>query len=162
LTQNTAWKNVEKAIMNLTKLGRLELNMIASARGKWLEEAVRPSGYFRQKAERLKRTAIAIKKSGGIKELSKIDTLELRKLLLSWHGFGFETADSVLCYAFSRPIFVVDAYTKRLFDERKLPFKNYDDIQNAVHSALPASAGLYGDFHARIVKYFVSRREAVK
>jgi endonuclease-3 related protein len=153
LTQNTAWRNVEKALVNLSGARRLEIEAIAGA-GVWLEEAIRPSGYFRQKADRLRRMAKATLAAGGVKGLRRIPTSDLRALLLSWHGVGPETADSMLCYAFSRPVFVVDAYTRRLFAERGLPHGAYDEIQALVHAALPNDVARLNDLHARIVHYF--------
>lgn len=153
LTQNTAWTNVTKALVNLTAARRLELKSIATA-GPWLETAIRPSGYFRQKAERLRSLAAATLEAGGVKGLRRIPTPELRELLLSWRGVGPETADSILCYAFARPVFVVDAYTRRLFAARGLPHGSYAEIQALVQAALPAAVARHNDLHARIVHYF--------
>jgi len=155
LTQNTAWRNVEKALVNLTAARQLEPKTIATA-GTWLEAAIRPSGYFRQKAERLRLLAAATISAGGVKGLRRVPTSDLRALLLSWHGVGPETADSILCYAFARPVFVVDAYTRRLFAARGLPHGAYDEIQELVHAALPSSVARFNDLHARIVS-FISR-----
>jgi endonuclease-3 related protein len=83
----------------------------------------------------------------------------LRKLLLSWTGIGKETADSILCYAFSRDIFVVDTYTRRLFQKLSLPHGSYEEVQTLVHRSIAPSAAEYGDFHARIVKLFATGDE---
>jgi len=157
LTQNTAWKNVEKAIVNLTREDRLRPERIARA-GAWLEEAIRPSGYFNQKAARLREVTRLLLSHGGFARLRRLSTPELRVLLLSWRGIGPETADSILCYAFQRPVFVVDAYTKRLFAARGLPHGSYDEMQALVHAAIPASAARYGDLHALIVANGKPRR----
>lgn len=157
LTQNTAWRNVELALENLSASHRLSPDAILEP-GAWLEEAVRPSGYFRQKADRLRRTAREVLDAGGISVLRREATSSLRERLLSWHGIGPETADSILCYAFSRPVFVVDAYTTRLFDREGLPSRSYSHIQDFVHDAMEPSPARYGDFHARIVKYSTELR----
>ncbi len=158
LTQNTAWTNVERALVNLTARG-FTLESLAEA-GPWLEEEIRPSGYFRQKADRLRRTARAILDAGGLSSLGRMETPRLREVLLSWHGIGPETADSILCYAFARPVFVVDAYTKRLFAERGLPCEHYGEIQSLVHEALRGSTADYGELHARIVRWGKERGKA--
>lgn len=151
LTQNTSWSNVEKAIINLSKSNMLDIRKFSKS-GAELEQAVRPSGYYNQKAQRLRNISKEILKLGGIKALGEFETGQLREVLLSWKGIGKETADSILCYAFNRPVFVVDTYTKRLFKILGLDYEKYDEIQDFVHlSILPSSAG-YNDLHARIVK----------
>ncbi|MFO7560016.1 MAG: hypothetical protein R6X10_14370 [Desulfobacterales bacterium] len=152
LTQNTSWSNAEKAIMNLSRLNMLEIKKIIKDDGKLLASAIIPARYYNQKSARLKQVAENIIKKGGIKKLRSFSTKTLRKHLLSWTGIGQETADSILCYAFSRDIFVVDAYTKRLFHKLNLPSDTYEEIQSLVHQSIKASAAEYGDFHARIVK----------
>jgi len=154
LTQNTSWSNAEKAIMNLSGLKMLEIKKMAKAAPAFLASAIIPARYYNQKSVRLKQIAENIINEGGIKMLRSIPTETLRKLLLSWIGIGQETADSILCYAFSRDIFVVDAYTRRLFEQLNLPSGNYEEIQTLVHQSIKASASDYGDFHARIVKLF--------
>jgi endonuclease III related protein len=161
LTQNTAWQNVELALANLSAARRSSIDAILEP-GSWLEEAVRPSGYFRQKADRLRRTARAIIDAGGLGALRREPTPHLRERLLSWHGVGPETADSILCYAFARPVFVVDAYTTRLFEKEGLPAKSYAQIQDFVHDAMEPSAARYGDLHARIVKYSTESRRTLR
>ncbi|MDM8539346.1 helix-hairpin-helix domain-containing protein, partial [Desulfobacterales bacterium HSG17] len=154
LTQNTSWSNVEKAIINLSKKNLLDIVKISKC-GSQLEQAVRPSGYYNQKAERLRTISKNIISLGSIKSLETYPTEQLRNLLLSWKGIGKETADSILCYAFNRPVFVVDTYTKRLFKALGLPFDAYDEIQNIVHQSILPSSAEYGDLHARIVKVSV-------
>jgi len=156
LTQNTSWSNVEKAIINLSKNNLLDIRKISKC-GSQLEEAVRPSGYYNQKSERLRNIAKEIISLGGIEALDVYETEQLRKLLLSWKGIGKETADSILCYVFNRPVFVVDTYTKRLFKNLDLPFDNYDEIQDIVHQSILPSSAEYGDLHARIVKVSVMK-----
>ncbi|GBC60835.1 endonuclease III domain-containing protein [Desulfonema ishimotonii] len=156
LTQNTAWTNVEKAMVSLTGADLLDIGVIARCDGR-LEEAIRPSGYFNQKAARLRGIAKQIHHAGGIRALRDCPTALLRDRLLSWKGVGPETADSVLCYAFARPVFVADRYTGRLFERLGLPSGSYDVIQSLVHQAIAPSAAAYGDFHARIVTLFKNR-----
>jgi len=152
LTQNTSWSNAEKAIMNLSRLNMLGIKKIIKGDDGLLTSAIIPARYYNQKATRLKQIAENILKEGGIKTLRSFPTETLRKLLLSWTGIGQETADSILCYAFSRDIFVVDAYTRRLFHKLNLPSGTYEEIQSLVHQSIKPSAAEYGDFHARIVK----------
>ena len=153
LTQNTAWTNVEKAIANLVKHDKLSPEAIIAARRDHLANWLRPSGYFNVKAERLKNFCRWYVKAGGFDVLSKLDTGTLRDTLLSVNGVGPETADDILLYAFDRPVFVIDAYTRRLFS--RLGFiagdEAYDDIRLAVEDKLGADAGLYNEFHALIV-----------
>ena len=154
LTQNTSWSNAEKAIMNLSGLNMLGIKKIAKGDDGLLASAIIPARYYNQKSARLKQIAENIIKEGGIKTLRSFPTETLRKLLLSWTGIGQETADSILCYAFSRDIFVVDTYTRRLFHKLNLPSGTYEEIQNLVHQSIKASPAEYGDFHARIVKLY--------
>lgn len=156
LTQNTAWRNVEKALVNLA--GEIGLDPAAVAHaGPDLESAVRPSGYFNQKADRLRTISRHILDCGGIAALRGYPTDALRRLLLSWKGIGPETADSILCYAFTRPVFVVDAYTRRLFNRLDLPHASYTEMQTLVHQSIPPNTARYNDLHARIVKLYVSK-----
>lgn len=156
LTQNTAWRNVEKALVNLSRDIGLSPEGIAGCDGA-LESAVRPSGYYNQKAARLREISRNIVDQGGIAALRGYPTEALRALLLSWKGIGPETADSILCYAFSRPVFVADAYTRRLFQALDLPHGSYGEIQALVHQAIPPDAARYNDLHARIVKLFATK-----
>lgn len=156
LTQNTAWRNVEKALINLTRDIGLSPETIAGCDGA-LESAVRPSGYYNQKAARLREISRNIVDDGGIAALRGYPTEALRALLLSWKGIGPETADSILCYAFSRPVFVVDTYTRRLFRALGLPHGSYGETQALVHQAIPPDAARYNDLHARIVKLFAMK-----
>lgn len=114
LTQNTSWKNVEKAIIGLNKQKTLNLRKLLEISIDELAHLIKSTGYFNQKALKLKNLAFFLKKN-SFKELERMHTEKLRTLFLSVNGIGFETADSILCYAFNRPVFVVDAYTKRLF-----------------------------------------------
>jgi len=144
LTQNTAWKNVEKAIFNLNNTKLLDINKIKSEKKHKIANLIKPSGYYNQKAERLKLAAKFFSKNNQ----------PTRKQLLSVKGIGPETADSILLYAFNKPIFVIDAYTKRIFSRIGI-CKNkysYDELQNIFHSSLPRSPKLFNEYHALIVE----------
>ncbi len=112
LTQNTAWSNVEQAIDNLKAVGLLELGSMRQASHAELAELIRPVGYFNVKAKRLLQLCRFLTESDGLERLADG---ELRERLLSVYGIGPETADDILLYAFNRPVFVIDAYTRRLF-----------------------------------------------
>jgi endonuclease-3 related protein len=152
LTQNNTWSNAEKAIMNLSTLNLLDIRHMMKADPQTMASAIVSARYFNQKSTRLIEIAKNIYNSGGIQKLQKIQTEDLRKILMGWTGIGKETADSILCYAFSRKIFVVDAYTSRLFKSLDLPCRSYEEIQGLVHFSIKPSAAAYGDLHARIVK----------
>jgi endonuclease-3 related protein len=153
LTQNTAWTNVEKAIANLAKHDKLSPAGIIAARKDHLANWLRPSGYFNVKAERLKNFCRWYVDAGGYTALSQLGTGVLRESLLSVSGVGPETADDMLLYAFDRPVFVIDAYTRRLFSRLGLIAGDeaYEDIRLAFEDKLGADTGLYNEFHALIV-----------
>lgn len=155
LTQNTSWKNVEKAIVNLKKRKKLGLKEISRISKGDLETLIRPSGFYRQKAERLKEFAVYIFKNyKNLDEFFDNDVLELRKGLLSLNGIGMETADSILLYAAEKPIFVIDAYTRRSMSRiylRKKEF-GYEELQSLLSGGLEKKLDLYKDFHAQFVE----------
>ncbi len=150
LTQNTNWKNVEKAILNLKNANKLDENEILEIKINELEELIRPSGFYKQKAERLK---LATNKWLELKN-KKLSIEELRKELLSVKGIGKETADSIILYAFHKPIFVIDTYTRR-FCKKYLEFesKEYDEYRNLFESNLPKDVKLFKEYHALIVEW---------
>ena len=157
LTQNTSWKNVEKAIANLKKIGGLssplKLDKVSEKR---LGRIIRPAGYYNIKAKRLKNFLRFLSSSHGgrLSGISGLDTRKLRHELLNINGIGPETADSILLYAFSRPVFVVDAYTKRIFSRHNL-FKEdapYDRVQRIFMDNLPRNTRIYNEYHALIVR----------
>ena len=153
LTQNTAWTNVEKAIANLVARDKLLPEAIIAARKDHLANWLRPSGYFNVKAERLKNFCRWYVEAGGFDALSKLDTATLRDALLSVNGVGPETADDILLYAFGRAVFVIDAYTRRLFSRLgQVPAEvAYEDLRLAFEDKLGPDVGLYNEFHALIV-----------
>ncbi len=146
LTQNTSWKNVEKAIVNLNRENLIDLEELKQVKVERLEELIRPSGFYKQKAERLKIF---------VKFLSNKNFSELtREELLKVKGIGPETADSILLYACGKQEFVVDAYTKRIFSRLGLiDSENYQEVKNFFQANLPQNTKLYQEFHALIVEH---------
>jgi endonuclease III related protein len=140
LTQNTAWTNVERALANLRSARLLSVEGIRRVGLRELQRLIRPSGYFRQKAERLKIFVAFLDREygGSLARLFAQPTSKLREELLSLNGVGPETADSILLYAGNHPVFVVDAYTRRILDRHKiLPAKSdYEDIRELFQRAL--------------------------
>ncbi len=155
LTQNTAWTNVEKALSNLRARGMLSFEALVSLPVEQLAPLLRPSGYFNVKARRLKAfLAFLGEEFGGrVEALTGEDPLRLRARLLEVDGIGRETADSIVLYAAGLPLFVVDAYTRRIFS--RLGYlagdEDYDEIQRFFRERLPRDAALFNDYHAQIV-----------
>lgn len=150
LTQNTAWTNVEKAILNLKNLSELNPQALLAMPHESLAEAIRPSGYFNLKAERVQNLCSLLLDN---RELHKLADLELRTQLLGVTGIGPETADDILLYAFQRPVFVIDAYTRRLLGRIGCIDGDlaYEDLRQTIEQALAADAEYYNEFHALIV-----------
>ena len=151
LTQNTAWGNVEKAIAGFGV--NLSPEFVAGISHMDLIEIIRPSGFFNQKAQYLKAVTAWFAKYGYDESVVRKEALtELRAELLKVKGIGWETADSILLYAFGFPTFVVDAYTVRLCERYPVDVgKGYMSIKNYFESNLPKSTEIYNDFHALIV-----------
>ncbi len=156
LTQNTAWTNVEKAILNLKKEGKLSFKAMRRIPAKQLSKLIRPAGYFNIKADRLKCFLDFLEKScgGDIGRLKRLPMPVLREKLLAVKGIGPETADSILLYAMNKTTFVIDAYTKRIFSRHGLAHDHgsYDQWRKIFMDALPPNEALYNDFHAQIVR----------
>jgi endonuclease-3 related protein len=156
LTQNTNWTNVEKAIKNLKENNVLTAGKLHKLGTKKLASLIRPSGYFNVKAERLKSflSYICSHYNGSLAGMKKGDTQTLRKELLSVNGIGPETADSILLYALDKPVFVIDAYTKRVLKRHSLASDDmtYHELQTLFHEALPVDVRLYNEYHALLVK----------
>ncbi len=156
LTQNTNWGNVEKAIKNLKKEKLLCPQKILSCEIRDLEEAIRPSGYYRMKAERLRNlSSWWIENVGNNKPVHLKKGLDfLRNSLLSVNGVGRETADSILLYSFNLPVFVIDAYTRRIMSRHFLISNktSYDEIQEIFNKSLKSDAKLFNEYHALIVR----------
>jgi endonuclease-3 related protein len=155
LTQSTSWTNVERAIDNLRAARMLTPSAILKARTSRLAALVRPSGYFRQKAKKLKAFVRFLQRQydGSLKRMFQSGTPELREKLLSVHGIGPETADSILLYAGNHPVFVVDAYTHRIFGRHAITSgkPDYETVRALFETGLPRHPQLWNEFHALIV-----------
>ena len=155
LTQNTAWSNVEKAIDNLKKAGVLAVDALHGMDQDTLAQLIRPSGYYNIKAQRLKNLiSLVMDTSGGdIDSFLDLEVETLRGLLLSVKGVGKESADSICLYAAGKPVFVVDAYTKRILIRHGIAEStwDYDRMQAFFMDNLPEDVTLYKDLHAYIV-----------
>jgi len=155
LTQNTNWSNVEKALANLQRAEALSIARLAALPDEVLQELIRPSGFFRQKAARIKRFVRHLEDcyQGVLARLLSQDVNRARNELLELNGIGPETADAILLYAGDRPSFVIDAYTVRLLQRLGLLDNNpgYEALRSTVMQALPVDVGLYNEFHALIV-----------
>lgn len=140
LTQNTSWTNVEKALANLRKAGLLTIRGIRRTPQAELEQWIRSAGYFRQKAQRLKTFVSFLDKryGGSLTRMFTQPAAELRDELLALHGVGPETADSILLYAGNRPVFVVDAYTRRILERHQIVSSaaSYEEIRQLFEQAL--------------------------
>jgi endonuclease-3 related protein len=156
LTQNTAWTNVEKALARLDEAGALAFGPLHQAPLDQLAGWIRPAGYFRVKAKRLRALTRMIDETydGSVERMLGEEPGRLRRVLLSVHGVGPETADSILLYAAAQPFFVVDAYTRRfLVRHRWAPAKaSYDQVAAVFTGGMPPHAARYGQFHALIVR----------
>jgi endonuclease-3 related protein len=155
LTQNTSWTNVERAVRNLRAARMLSPQAIRRVRSVRLAQFLRPSGYFRQKARTLKSFVSFLYASyaGSLSRLFATRTDILRAQLLALRGIGPETADCILLYAGKYPVFVVDAYTRRILERHghAHPKLAYDKIRIMFESALPADHQLFNEFHALMV-----------
>ena len=156
LTQNTNWQNVAKAIDNLKQANVLSPRKLYSLSRPRLAKLIRPSGYFNIKAKRLKEFLIFLFNNygGSLKKMFSHPLEELRKEILSIKGIGPETADSILLYAAGLPVFVVDAYTKRIFSRQKLlsEYADYHTVQKIFVENLKKDVQLYNEYHALIVR----------
>ena len=157
LTQSAAWSNVEKALGNLKAAGILSPEGIRRTPEADLARLVYPSGYYNAKARKLKAfAALLFDRFGGrLDAMLAAPVDELRPLLLAAHGIGPETADSILLYAAGRPVFVIDAYTRRLLDRLGIAptHDTYDAWQRLFMDALPADAALFNEYHALTVRH---------
>jgi endonuclease III related protein len=165
LTQNTAWTNVRKAIAELRAGRLLSIRGLRGASRPRLERAIRASGYFRQKTLKLKAFVALLDRDygGSLARMGRAPTAELRARLLATWGIGPETADSILLYAFRRPVFVADAYTYRVVTRHGwAPARiGYPELQRLFTGVLPRRVALYNDYHAQLVwlgKHFCRTR----
>lgn len=155
LTQNTAWVNVERAIDNLKRADALSAEAIVATHPKRLAKWLKPSGYFNVKAKRLRALCRWVLDQGGIAALRTRPTAELRAMLLGVHGVGPETADDILLYACERPVFVIDAYTRRIF--RRLGLvqgtEGYETLRHFFEDRLGPDVAVFNEYHALIVHH---------
>jgi endonuclease-3 related protein len=156
LTQNTSWANVEKAIANLRENKLLEASKLYRLPESRLASLIRSAGYYNVKTKRLKSFLEFFIKDykADHRKMARVDTFALREKLLSVKGIGPETADSILLYALDKPIFVVDAYTKRIFARHKVikDGEDYAMVQQIFMKGLPEDAGLFNEYHALLVR----------
>jgi endonuclease-3 related protein len=155
LTQNTAWSNVERAISSLRAVGALSPELIVALPHERLAALIRPAGYFNVKARRLQSFCRFLVESGGEPALADTPTETLRARLLAVHGIGPETADDILLYAFERPVFVIDAYTRRLFGRLGLAsgHESYEELRTGVERAIGPDPASLNELHALIVHH---------
>jgi len=155
LVQNTLWTNVEPAIANLRSEKLLTPRAMERVPLARLARLVRSSGYFRQKAKKLKSFVQFLRQEyqGSLAKMFRVPTAVLRGQLLAVYGIGPETADAILLYAGEHPVFVVDSYTRRMLERHGLTEAGhrYEDIRRYFESALPCDHALYNEFHALIV-----------
>lgn len=155
LTQQSNWKNVEIAISNLKRDKLLDMNSICNSDILQLERSIKPCGFYRQKARRLKSICSNIESEfGSFEGLLEYKTEKIREILLQYTGIGPETADCIVLFGFSRPSFVIDAYTKRIMSRLDSSFsKNgYYDLKSYFESGLPNNPIIYMQMHAYIVE----------
>ncbi len=156
LTQNTSWQNVERAIGNLKAKKLLCPSRLRHISQKKLAGLIRPSGYFNIKARRLKEFLYFLfdEYGGDLNKMFKTEIRQLREQLLSVNGIGPETCDSILLYAGNKPIFVIDAYTRRILLRHRLIQEDatYHDMQELFMENLPKAVRLYNEYHALLVR----------
>lgn len=156
LTQNTNWGNVEKAIAALRKEKALTCKAIAGMDRKTLASLIRPAGYYNIKAARLKNYVgfFCREFNGSVRRMAREEKASLRERLLAVNGVGRETADSILLYALEKPVFVVDAYTKRIFSRHGIIAEDadYEAVRAVFTTGLRQDTRLYNEYHALIVR----------
>ncbi len=155
LTQGTNWNNVEKAINNIKEEGLLDIEKFKTLNIEKIKRLIKPSGFYNVKGERLKNFIDEFKnKFKSIDDMKKSGKNELREWLLSIKGIGKETADSIILYALRKPVFVVDAYTRRILERHRIIKGNedYDEIQRIFEDNLPEDEKIFNEYHALLVK----------
>ncbi len=156
LTQNTNWGNVEKAINNLKREGVMSVEGLNRLSDEKIASLIKPAGYFNIKTKRIRAFLdfLIDKYNGKIEEMKKEDTISLRNKLLNIYGIGAETADSILLYALEKPVFVIDAYTKRVLTRHSImkPNSTYSDYQMIFHKELDEDLQMFNEFHALFVR----------
>ncbi len=156
LTQNTAWANVEKAIFGLKRKKLISPKRLYNADAKTIAELIRPCGYYNLKTARIKSFLDALFEEfkGSLPSMFSLRPTPLRESLLAIKGIGPETADSILLYAAKKPVFVIDAYTRRFLLRHKLIKKaaSYQQMQSLFEENLPKRTNLFNEYHALIVR----------
>ena len=156
LTQNTNWGNVEKAIVNLKDADVLKPAALHDMSHERLAALIRPAGYFNIKAKRLKNfIGLLINEyHGSMSGMKQEDFNSVRKSLLSVNGIGLETADSIILYALEKPVFVIDAYTKRVLSRHNIldHDASYEEFQSLFQSKLKEDISLFSEYHALFVR----------
>jgi endonuclease III related protein len=155
LTQNTAWRNVERAIFKLKSERLLSPEAILKIDDRILADLIRPAGYYNVKTQRLKSFIKFLydEYNGDLCNMFAEDLWHLREKLLKVKGIGEETADSILLYAGNKPVFIIDAYTRRILQRHDIIQRDatYKDIQSLFMTNLPQNASLYNQYHALLV-----------
>jgi endonuclease-3 related protein len=156
LAQNTSWSNVEKAIGNLKDKGLLKPKKLYSLKNVRLAKLIRPAGYYNLKAKRLKNLLrfFIQRYQGNMGKMALVEVKALRQELLKVNGIGPETADSILLYGLGKPVFVVDAYTKRILSRHGIieAGMDYDGVQKIFMLGLRKDVRLFNEYHALLVK----------
>lgn len=154
LTQNTNWKNVEKAVINLNKNNLIDIDKIIKISNKKLAKIIKSSGYHNQKAKKLKNFCQYINKNynNKINGFFNNDIVKLRNELLLINGIGPETADSMILYAAKKPVFVIDAYTKRIYARVFKKELKYEELQQIFTKELNNDEKLFNEYHALLVE----------
>lgn len=155
LTQNAAWSNVEKAITRLKDAGLLSLPALLDSSHDTLAEAIRASGYFNIKARRLRNLCEFLADEGGLEAFARRELADQRAGLLRVNGVGPETADDILLYALDRPVFVIDAYTRRLLTRYRLARgdEGYETLRQGFERVIEPDVYLFQQYHALIVMH---------
>ncbi len=154
LTQNTSWKNAQKALINLNRSGLIDVGRILKIDGKKLAQIIKPSGYHNQKAKKLKNFCgfLSENYNGKLGLLFRNKMDKLRKELLSINGVGPETSDSIMLYSAKKPIFVIDAYAKRIMGRVGYEERTYGELQKLFMGSLPNNERLFNEHHALLVE----------
>ena len=156
LTQNTNWRNVEKALANLKREGLMEAAALYAASKERLAELIKPAGYYNIKAARLRNLlrVIVEEYGGSLDRFFEGSVSDLRERLLGISGVGRETADSIILYAAGKPTFVVDTYTSRVLYRHELIFEDatYEDVKGVFEDNLEEDAALFNEYHALLVQ----------
>lgn len=156
LTQNTNWANVEKAIGNLKREKSLSAKKLHTMSASHLATLIRPAGYFNMKARRLKNfiELLQTEYEGSMNKMASDSLANVREKLLSVNGIGPETADSIILYALKKPVFVIDAYTKRILSRHTILHhdESYETYQTLFHDSLKKDVSLFNEYHALMVR----------